>query len=248
MRRSFLAGALFVFRLLTEGAAAMNELYRIKSLDYSYQWNKQQVPVLKGIDLELEKGCFTCFIGPSGTGKTTLLNLLGLIDLPSGGKIEFAGEDVTRMRESEKEELRLHKVGFIFQSFYLIPTLSVLENTSYFLPSLGKTPSQARQIGMETLDILGLADHAHKKPLELSGGQRQRVAIARAIAKKPDVVLADEPTANLDSVTAEKIIFAFKELQKTANTSFIFSTHDSHLMSFAKSVYRMKDGRIEGRV
>ncbi len=225
----------------------MEALYRIKSLDYSYNWNNQKVPVLKGIDLELEKGCFTCFIGPSGTGKTTLLNLLGLIDVPSSGTIEFAGEDVTHLPEADKEDVRLHKVGFIFQSFYLIPTLTVLENTSYFLPSLGKTSAQARQIALETLDMLGLADHAQKKPLELSGGQRQRVAIARAIAKKPAVVLADEPTANLDSVTAEKIIYAFKELQKTANTSFIFSTHDSHLMSFAKSVYRMKDGRIEGR-
>lgn len=223
----------------------MSALYRLKGLEYSYLWNGQQVPVLRGIDLELEKGCFTCIVGPSGTGKTTLLNLLGLIDSPSNGKIEFAGEDVTHLKESEKENLRLHKVGFIFQSFYLIPTLTVLENTSYFLPSLGYNPATAHKGAMETLDLLGLADHARKRPLELSGGQRQRVAIARAIAKKPTVVLADEPTANLDSVTAEKIINAFKELQKTENTSFIFSTHDSHLVSFAKQVFPMKDGAIE---
>ncbi|WP_413568641.1 ABC transporter ATP-binding protein [Bdellovibrio sp. HCB117] len=223
----------------------MSGLYRLRGLEYSYLWNKQQVPVLKGIDLELEKGCFTCIVGPSGTGKTTLLNLLGLIDTPSNGHIEFAGEDVTRLEESEKEQVRLHKVGFIFQSFYLIPTLTVLENTSYFLPSLGYNHAEAQKTALETLDLLGLADHAKKKPLELSGGQRQRVAIARAIAKKPVVVLADEPTANLDSVTAEKTINAFKELQKAENTSFIFSTHDSHLVSFAKSVYPMKDGRIQ---
>ncbi|KYG62121.1 ABC transporter ATP-binding protein [Bdellovibrio bacteriovorus] len=223
----------------------MSALYRLRGLEYSYLWNKQQVPVLKGIDLELEKGCFTCIVGPSGTGKTTLLNLLGLIDTPSNGHIEFAGEDVTRLEESEKEQVRLHKVGFIFQSFYLIPTLTVLENTSYFLPSLGYNHAEAQKTALETLDLLGLADHAKKKPLELSGGQRQRVAIARAIAKKPVVVLADEPTANLDSVTAEKTINAFKELQKAENTSFIFSTHDSHLVSFAKSVYPMKDGRIQ---
>lgn len=225
----------------------MSELYRLKGLEYSYLWNNQQVPVLKGIDLELETGCFTCIVGPSGTGKTTLLNLLGLIDTPTKGRIEFAGEDVTDLKETDKEQLRLHKVGFIFQAFYLIPTLTVLENTAYFLPSLGYSPSAAQKTAMETLDILGLADHAKKKPLELSGGQRQRVAIARAISKKPTVVLADEPTANLDSVTAEKTINAFKELQKAENTSFIFSTHDSHLVSFAKSVYRMKDGLIEGR-
>ncbi|AFY02769.1 ABC transporter ATP-binding protein [Bdellovibrio bacteriovorus] len=223
----------------------MSALYRLKGLEYSYLWNGKQVPVLKGIDLELEKGCFTCIVGPSGTGKTTLLNLLGLIDTPSNGHLEFAGEDVTHLPESEKENVRLHKVGFIFQSFYLIPTLTVLENTSYFLPSLGYNHANAHKVAMETLDLLGLADHAKKKPLELSGGQRQRVAIARAIAKKPAVVLADEPTANLDSVTAEKTINAFKELQKSENTSFIFSTHDSHLVSFAKSVYRMKDGMID---
>ncbi len=225
----------------------MSALYRLKGLEYSYLWNKQQVPVLKGIDLELEKGCFTCIVGPSGTGKTTLLNLLGLIDTPSNGHIEFSGEDVTHLQEKEKEQVRLHKVGFIFQAFYLIPTLTVLENTSYFLPSLGYSHAASQKTAMETLDLLGLADHAKKRPLELSGGQRQRVAIARAIAKKPMVVLADEPTANLDSVTAEMTINAFKELQKTENTSFIFSTHDSHLVSFAKSVYRMKDGQIEGR-
>jgi len=225
----------------------MSALYRLKGLEYSYIWNKEPVPVLKGIDLELEKGCFTCIVGPSGTGKTTLLNLLGLIDTPTSGHIEFAGEEVTHLKESAKEQVRLHKVGFIFQAFYLIPTLTVLENTAYFLPSLGYTHAAAQKTALETLELLGLADHAKKKPLELSGGQRQRVAIARAIAKKPMVVLADEPTANLDSVTAEKTINAFKELQKSENTSFIFSTHDSHLVSFARSVYRMKDGQIEGR-
>lgn len=225
----------------------MSSLYRLKNLEYSYLWNHQQVPVLKGIDLELETGCFTCIVGPSGTGKTTLLNLLGLIDSPSKGRIEFAGQDVTDLKENQKEDLRLHKVGFVFQSFYLIPTLTVLENTAYFLPSLGYSSGAAKKTALETLDLLGLADHAHKKPLELSGGQRQRVAIARAIAKRPAVVLADEPTANLDSVTAEKTINAFKDLQKSANTSFIFSTHDGHLVSFAKSVFHMKDGLIEGR-
>lgn len=225
----------------------MSTLYSLKNLEYSYLWNKQQVPVLKGINLDLQKGCFACIVGPSGTGKTTLLNLLGLIDQPSNGRLEFTGQDVTHLQEREKEQLRLQKVGFVFQAFYLIPTLTVLENTSYFLPSLGYSNAEAHKTAMETLDLLGLADHAKKKPLELSGGQRQRVAIARAIAKRPTVVLADEPTANLDSVTAEKTINAFKELQRLENTSFIFSTHDSHLVSFAESVYKMKDGLIEGR-
>lgn len=220
-------------------------LYRARGLEYSYAWNGKQVPVLRGIDLELETGCFCCFVGPSGTGKTTLLNLLGLIDAPTKGELIFQGEDVSRTGESVKEDLRLHRVGFVFQSFYLIPTLTVLENTSYFLPALGLTTAQSKQTAEEVLDLLGLKDHLHKKPLELSGGQRQRVAIARAIAKKPAVVLADEPTANLDSETAERTIKAFQELQRAEKTSFIFSTHDAHLVSYARSVHHMKDGRLE---
>lgn len=223
----------------------MSALYKLRNLQYSYLWNKQRVPVLKGLEMEFEKGCFSCIVGPSGTGKTTLLNLLGMIDTPTNGQLEFCGQDVTLLPEGEKEELRLHKVGFVFQSFYLIPTLTVLENTAYFLPSLGYTPAENQKHSMEILALLGLADHAKKKPLELSGGQRQRVAIARAIAKKPAVVLADEPTANLDSETATKIIYAFQELQRSENTSFIFSTHDAHLVSFAKKIYHMKDGQFD---
>jgi len=140
--------------------------------------------------------------------------------------------------------LRLHQIGFVFQAFYLIPTLTVLENTAYFLPSLGYDKAKMKKHAMEVLSLLGLADHAQKKPLELSGGQRQRVAIARALAKKPSVILADEPTANLDSVTATKIIDTFKELRRVEKTSFIFSTHDSHLVSHAETIYEMKDGLL----
>ncbi len=226
----------------------MSALYRLQNLEYSYAWNNQQVPVLRGIDLELKEACFTCIVGPSGTGKTTLLNLLGMIDAPTKGQIIFNNQNVTNLKESEKEDIRLRQVGFVFQSFYLIPTLSVLENTTYFLPSLGHSHDEAHKIGMQTLDLLGIADQALKKPLQLSGGQRQRVAIARAIAKKPSVILADEPTANLDSHTAEKIITAFKELQKSQKTSFIFSTHDSHLVSYAETIHHIKDGQIEKKV
>lgn len=225
----------------------MSTLYRLQNLEYSYAWNKQQVPVLRGINLELTEACFTCIVGPSGTGKTTLLNLLGMIDTPTKGQVIFNNQDVTHLRESEKEDIRLRQVGFVFQSFYLIPTLSVLENTTYFLPSLGFSHDEAQKIGMHTLDLLGIADQALKNPMQLSGGQRQRVAIARAIAKKPSVVLADEPTANLDSQTAEKIISAFKELQSSQKTSFIFSTHDSHLVSYAETIHHMKDGQIVKR-
>lgn len=222
----------------------MSLLYKLNNIEYSYDWNHQKVSVLKGISAEIPFESFGCFVGPSGVGKTTLLNLMGLIENPSKGQLVFEGQDVLGLSEKEKESLRLRSVGFIFQSFYLIPTLTVLENASYFLPSLGHSHQQSKKIALEILDLLGIAEHQNKKPLELSGGQRQRVAIARAIAKKPKVVLADEPTANLDSETATKIIYAFKELQKTEKTSFLFSTHDPHLVSYAEFIYEMKDGLI----
>lgn len=222
----------------------MSLLYKLERIEYSYEWNKQQISVLKGIYLEIPKGSFTCLVGPSGVGKTTLLNLMGVIENPTKGQIVFCDELVEKMSEKEKEFLRLKNIGFVFQSFYLLPTLTVLENAAYFLPSLGMTGEKAKKWATEILDLLGLAEHKNKRPLELSGGQRQRVAIARAMAKRPKVIIADEPTANLDSTTADKIILAFQELQRTENTSFIFATHDSHLVSYAKRVLKMNDGLI----
>jgi ABC-type lipoprotein export system ATPase subunit len=224
----------------------MSLLYKLHDIEYSYSWNDKKIPVLKGIQLEIEKSAFTCLVGPSGVGKTTLLNLIGFIENPTKGQILFDGQEVNSLSENKKEDLRLHLVGFVFQSFYLLPTLTVLENASYFLSSLGYNKVKAREWAMQVLDLLGLADHHNKKPLELSGGQRQRVAIARALVKKPKVILADEPTANLDSVTADKIIMAFQQLQKSEGTSFIFATHDTHLMKYAKRVITMKDGSLDG--
>ncbi len=222
----------------------MSLLYKLERIEYSYDWNKQQISVLKGISLEIPKGSFTCLVGPSGVGKTTLLNLMGVIENPTNGQIIFCDELVEKMSEKDREYLRLKNIGFVFQSFYLIPTLTVLENAAYFLPSLGMSGEKAKKWAGEVLDLLGIAEHRNKRPLELSGGQRQRVAIARAMAKRPKVIIADEPTANLDSATADKIILAFQELQRTENTSFIFATHDSHLVSYAKRVLKMKDGLI----
>ncbi len=222
----------------------MSSLYNLAGVEYSYDWNQQKISVLKGISLEVPFGSFSCLVGPSGVGKTTLLNLLGVIDRPTKGQVVFCGQDMALLTETEKETLRLKNIGFVFQSFYLIPTLTALENAAYFLPSLGMSKEKANAWACEVLDLLGLADQRHKKPLELSGGQRQRVAIARAMAKRPKVILADEPTANLDSVTADRIIKAFKELQRLENTSFIFATHDSHLVSYAQTVWPMSDGLV----
>lgn len=219
-------------------------LYNLKKVNYSYQWNQQEVPVLRDLDLEMKTGCFACIVGPSGTGKTTLLNVLGLIDSMKSGEMNFLGEDVGRMGESDREDFRLKKLGFIFQSFHLIPTLTVLENTAYFLPLMGLSQTVATEKSKQVLSLLGLEGHWNKKPLELSGGQRQRVAIARALAKSPAVILADEPTANLDQETATKTIEAFHELRRQNNTSFVFSTHDAHLVSYAENVYKMKEGRL----
>ena len=219
-------------------------LFDVSQVEYGYRWERQDIAVLKGVTLQIPEKSFVCLLGPSGSGKTTLLNLLGLLDRPHQGRIRFLGRDVGAMDEHALGKLRLADLGFVFQAFYLIPTLSVLENTTYFLAPLDVSRKEANERGEEVLSALGLIDHRHKRPAELSGGQRQRVAIARALAKRPKVILADEPTANLDRETAESIISVFKELQKTG-VSFVFSTHDTHLVSYAESVFSLKNGLIE---
>jgi ABC-type lipoprotein export system ATPase subunit len=219
-------------------------IYEIQSLDHGYKWGRTYVQVLKGLELVVPSRSFACMVGPSGSGKTTLLNLMGLLDVPVGGSIRFLGRDVAGLSEHERERMRLRDLGFVFQAFYLLPTLTVLENTTYFLPPLGFSSRAARERGEEVLERIGLKEHCQKRPSELSGGQRQRVAIARALAKRPKVILADEPTANLDRATSETIISVFKELQEKENTSFVFSTHDTHLMSFADIVFELRDGRV----
>lgn len=218
-------------------------LYEIEDVHFSYDWNRSKVPVLKGISLRIEPATFVCIVGPSGTGKTTLLNLMGFLDRPARGKIRFNGIDVSEMNESAAEKMRLHELGFVFQAFHLVPTLTVLENTSYFLRTLGQSGEEARKRSTAVLERIGLGGHLEKYPRELSGGQKQRVAIARALAKRPKVILADEPTANLDRKTAEEIITVFKEVQ-AEGTSFIFSTHDQHLVSRADLAVSLDDGKV----
>jgi putative ABC transport system ATP-binding protein len=213
-----------------------------------YQLGSTVVPALRGVSLDVHRGEFISIAGPSGSGKTTLLNLIGCVDVATRGTVRVAGHDTTRLSERELTRLRLNTIGFIFQSFNLVGVLSVFQNVEFPLLLQGRlrgAERRARVTGL--LEQVGLADHARHRPTELSGGQRQRVAVARALVGGPQIVLADEPTANLDSVTGEKIIDLMKELNQRDGTTFIFSTHDAKVMSHADAVVRLADGKIVGR-
>lgn len=223
-----------------------NSLIEVQDVEYRYETREatSAPAVLRGVSLTVQAGEMACLMGPSGSGKTTLLNLMGLLEKPQVGDIRFLGQSVKGMSESALEVHRLRDLGFIFQAFFLIPTLSVLDNTTYFLGPLGMGARESKERATEVLEKVGLQDHLLKYPRELSGGQRQRVAVARAVAKKPKVILADEPTANLDRATAEKIVSVFQELRDKEGTSFVFSTHDQDLLGYAQSVYRLQDGKV----
>jgi putative ABC transport system ATP-binding protein len=210
-----------------------------------YHLGKVVVPALRGVSLEVQQGEFLSIAGPSGSGKTTLLNLIGCVDTPTGGVVEVAGKNTARLSERELTRLRLHTIGFIFQSFNLVGVLDVYRNVE--LPLLLQrvlSASERKERVLSLLDRVGLREHTRHRPTELSGGQRQRVAIARALVTRPMLVLADEPTANLDSVTGQNILDLMKELNRTEQTTFIFSTHDARVMAHASSIIRLADGQL----
>lgn len=227
----------------------MKVIVSVKNAVKNYTLGKVVVPALRGVSLDVHEGEFLSIAGPSGSGKTTLLNLIGCVDTPTSGTVEVAGQDTSQLGERALTNLRLHTIGFIFQSFNLVPVLSVLQNVELPLllqGKLGGSERKRRVLGL--LERVGLHDHIRHRPTELSGGQRQRVAIARALVTRPQIVLADEPTANLDSVTGENIIDVMKELNRTEHTTFIFSTHDARVMSHASAVVRLADGKLVDRV
>jgi putative ABC transport system ATP-binding protein len=227
----------------------MKTIVSVKDVTKDYPLGKVTVPALRGISLDVSEGEFLSIAGPSGSGKTTLLNLIGCVDTPTTGIVEVAGHDTRRLYERQLTSLRLHTIGFIFQSFNLVSVLSVLQNVELPLllqRRLGTSERRARVMGL--LERVGIREYARHRPSELSGGQRQRVAIARALVTQPQLVLADEPTANLDSVTGQNIIDLMKELNRTERTTFIFSTHDAHVMAHASSVVRLADGKLVDRV
>jgi putative ABC transport system ATP-binding protein len=203
------------------------------------------VPVLRGIDLLIRPGLFTVLLGPSGSGKTTLLNLVGCIDRPTSGDVVVAGQNVNQLSDDELSSFRLNNVGFIFQTFNLLPVLTAYENIEYPLVLAGIAPAERHRRISRLLEAVGLADRARNRPGQLSGGQRQRVAIARALAIKPKLVIADEPTANLDSQTGAAIIALMRRMQARYQITFIFSSHDRSLIGAADDLIVLRDGLIQ---
>ena len=220
-------------------------LIEIKGLKKNYPLGETIVHAVRGVDLTINEGEFMSIIGPSGSGKTTLLNIIGCIDTATEGSVQVAGTEITTMDDKSLTDLRLNKIGFIFQTFNLIPVLDVMENVEFPLLLMKKhTKSEIRTRAEKLIEEVGLREHVKHRPAELSGGQRQRVAIARALVTNPDIVLADEPTANLDSVTGSQILELMSQMNLTEKTTFIFSTHDEHVLKYATRVEKIKDGLI----
>lgn len=210
-----------------------------------YKDNGVEVPAVQGVDLAFEKGEFTAIVGPSGSGKTTFLNIISGLDSPSSGSVLLKGKAISQMKGRELSDFRRDHIGFIFQSYNLIPVLTVEENIEYIMMLQGIPKQERHERVMEILADVGLAEYAKRLPSKLSGGQQQRVAIARAMVSKPDMILADEPTANLDSKTGAELLDMMRELNKKTGMTFLFSTHDTMIMERATRVITLKDGRVE---
>jgi putative ABC transport system ATP-binding protein len=227
----------------------MKAIVSVREAVKNYTLGTVVVPALRGVTLDVVEGDFLAIAGPSGSGKTTLLNLIGCVDTPTSGIVEVAGKDTRQLSERELTDLRLHTIGFIFQSFNLVSVLTVFQNIELPLLLQRKLsgPERAERV-MGLLERVGLREYGSHRPSELSGGQRQRVAIARALVTRPQLVLADEPTANLDSVTGAHILDLMRELNRTEKTTFIFSTHDQRVMAHANAVVRLADGKVVDRV
>ena len=210
----------------------------------TYHQGKVEVAALRGVSLSIDKGAFVALAGPSGSGKTTVLNMIGGLDTADSGRIVVAGNDFNDMNASQLAELRLHKIGFVFQSYNLIPVLSALENVEYVMLLQGVKAEERKQRAVAILDEVGLKDMYHRRPAELSGGQQQRVAVARAIVSDPAIVLADEPTANLDSDNGNGLLEMMKRMNETKGVTFIFSTHDKMVMDYAQRLVNIRDGVV----
>ncbi|RPH49878.1 MAG: ABC transporter ATP-binding protein [Desulfobacteraceae bacterium] len=219
-------------------------LIEMENIKKDYFLGETVVHALKGINLQIDKGEFIAVWGPSGSGKTTLLNLMGAIDDPTEGETAISGKKIHSLSDNERSELRNETIGFIFQGFNLIPVLSALENVMLPLQIMGISGGEAKTRALKRLIEVGLGETMTQRPAKMSGGQQQRVAIARALVTDPSLVIADEPTANLDSETARMIIALMRELNEKEATTFIFSTHDQRLLDQVKRLVRLEDGKI----
>lgn len=221
------------------------ELIKLENIEKIYSENGLPVHALRGIDFTVDKGEFLVIAGPSGSGKTTLLNIIGSLDKPEKGAVYLEGTNLESKSKSELSELRLKKMGFIFQAYNLIPVLTAMENVEFPMMLHGISEKERHQKAQKVLDELGIGELSGKRPNQMSGGQQQRVAVARAIANDPLIVLADEPTANLDSKSSENLLDIMAEMNKSKKITFIFSSHDKQVMERARRLVLLKDGLID---
>ena len=219
-------------------------LLRLENIEKAYRQGEVDVPALAGVNLKIREGDFVALVGPSGSGKTTLLNIMGGLDAPTQGHAYLDGTDITELDEAKLSDFRLNELGFIFQAYNLVPVLSALENVELIMVLQGRPPNERRERAAHYLNMVGLGDVMGRRPAALSGGQQQRVAVARALAAEPRLVLADEPTANLDSENANALLDIMHRLCHEQKTTFIFSTHDQRVMRRAERIITLRDGKI----
>ena len=223
----------------------MRTILQADNVTKVYHDNGVPVKALRGVSLSIAPGEFTVLAGPSGSGKTTLLNLLGALDKPTGGRVLSNGDDIGGYSKNRLSEFRLNSVGFIFQAYNLIPVLTAVENVEFTMVLQGVPERERRARAMETLNELGIMDLAQKRPNEMSGGQQQRIAVGRALVTHPAIILADEPTANLDTVTGASLLDLMQNMNGEKNVTFLFSSHDTQVIERGKRVVRLKDGQVD---
>jgi putative ABC transport system ATP-binding protein len=222
----------------------MSAIIQCRGVEKVYRQGGVEAPALRGVDLDIQSGDFATLAGPSGSGKTTLLSLIGGLDQPTAGEITVDGQPISKMEKNRLADLRLHKIGFVFQSYSLIPVLSAQENVEFILNLLGAPVAERSQRARQALREVGLEGFEDRRPTRLSGGQQQRVAVARALAPRPAIVLADEPTANLDSKNAEELIDLMARLNATLGATFLIATHDARVIAHSRRQIEISDGRI----
>jgi len=222
----------------------MNSIIHLEDIRKSYIMGRMELPVLKGISLNIQKNEYVALMGPSGSGKSTLMNIIGCLDTPTGGKYILNSQDVSKMEDNALAEVRNKEIGFVFQQFNLLPRLTALENVALPLVYAGMVKKQRNEKAMQVMEMVSLTDRSHHRPNELSGGQCQRVAIARALVNDPSIILADEPTGNLDSSTSDEIMEIFGKIHSAGNT-IVLVTHESDIANHARRIVRLRDGLVE---